>query len=163
MKTLNSKFAATLAALSLFTLSTGSALAETTTNAPAVKHTKPKAEKKEKTDEKAADTAKEAKPYPFHGTVAAVDKKAMTFTLEGKEKPRVIGVGSKSLFEKDGKPATLGQLAVGDHVKGRVEKQGEDEILVKGSFGPAPEKKTDEAAKPAKKAKTDAKPAPQPK
>ena len=102
-----------------------------------------------------------SKIYPFHGTVAAVDKKALTLTLQGKEKPRVITIGSKSLIEKDGKPATFSQIAVGDYAKGRVEKDGEHEVLIKGSFGPAPEKKATEAkpAKPAKKAKADKKPA----
>ena len=167
MKTRNLKFAATLAALSLFSLSAVSALAETgtnliSTNTPALKHTKPKAEKKEKAGDKAEDAAK-AKIYPFHGTVAAVDKKALTISLEGKVKPRVITVGAKSLFEKDGKPATFGQVAVGDYAKGRLEKDGEHEVLVKGNFGPAPEKKTDEAkpAKPAKKEKAEKKAADQ--
>ena len=154
MKTRTLKFAATLAALSLLSLSAVSALAQTatnviSTNTSALKHTKAKAEKKEQTD----DVAK-SKIYPFHGTVAAVDmdKKALTITLQGKEKPRVITVGSKSLFEKDGKPATFSQVAVGDYAKGRVEKEGDKEVLLKGLFGPAPEKKTGEA-KPAKKSK----------
>ncbi len=152
MKSLNSKIAATLAALSLFSLSAVSALAQTatnviSTNTPALKHTKPKADKKEKTDD-----ATKAKIYPFHGTVASVDKKALTITLAGKEKPRVITVGSKTLIEKDGKPATFSQVAVGDYAKGRLEKDGEKEVLVKATFGPAPEKKAGEA-KPAKKAK----------
>lgn len=169
MKTLNLKFAATLAALSLFSLSAVSALAETgttntlSTNAPALKHTaKPKAEKKPKADDKTADApAKVAKAYPFHGTVSAVDKRALTITLEGKEKARVITVGSKTVLEKDGKPATFSQIAVGDYAKGRLEKDGEHEVLIKGSFGLAPEKKAPEAApaKPAKKTKADKKPA----
>ena len=163
MKSLNSKIAATLAALSLFSLSAVSALAETgtnviSTNTPALKHTKPKAEKKAKTGDTADDAAKVGKAYPFHGTVASVDKKALTITLAGKEKTRVITIGSKSLFEKDGKPATFGQVAVGDYAKGRLEKDGDHEVLLKGSFGLAPEKKTGEA-KPAKKAKADKKPA----
>lgn len=36
--------------------------------------------------------AKAGKPYPFHGTVNSVDKNAITFTVEGKDKPRGIGL-----------------------------------------------------------------------
>ena len=99
-------------------------------------------------------TAKEGKAYPFHGTVASVDKKAMTFTIEGKDKPRVIGLGSRSILEKDGKPATLSLVAVGDHVQGRVEKSGEDEVVVKVSVGVKPAAKAGgDEPKPKKKAK----------
>ncbi|HTH48148.1 MAG TPA: hypothetical protein VMB21_11590 [Candidatus Limnocylindria bacterium] len=154
MKTPHLKIAATLAALSLFSLSAVSALAETgtngiSTNTPAIKHAKPKAQP---TDEKADGSAAVAKHYPFRGTVASVDKKALTITLQGKEKARVITVGSQSLFVKDAKPATFSQVAVGDYARGTLEKDGEHEVLVRGIFGPAPEKKTGDA-KPAKKDK----------
>lgn len=163
MKTVNRKFAATLAVLSLFTLSTGLALDLSDTNTPAAaKPAKHKVEKPQKSAEKTTAAAQEGKAYPFHGTVASVDKKAMTITLEGKDKTRVISLGSRSLFEKDGKPATLGQLAVGDHFRGRLEKQGDQEILLKGTFGPAPEKMAGEA-KPKKKKSEKAPPAPAPK
>ena len=128
--------------------------ADSSTNAPAAKPAKTKAEKKADKAEKAAETARESKPYPFRGTVSAVDKKAMTFTLEGKDKPRVIGLNSKSLFEKDSKPATLGQVAVGDYAHGRLVKEGEGEFLVKAAFGPKP------ADKKAKDDKKETKPEP---
>jgi len=99
------------------------------------------------------------KPYPFHGTVISVDKNAMTFTVEGKDKPRVIGLGSRSILEKDGKPATLSLIAAGDHVQRRLEKSGEDEVVVKASFGVkaatkagGDERKLSKKAKKAKKA-----------
>lgn len=134
-----------LAALSILAFSSSPALADTTgTNAPVEKTVKTKAEKK------ADKAAKDGKPYPFHGIVAAVDKKALTFTLEGKEKPRVISLSSKSLFEKDGKPATFSQIAVGDYAHGRLEKQGDGEVLVKAAFGPKPEKKAKAEAKETK-------------
>jgi len=78
----------------------------------------------------------------------------MTFTVEGKDKPRVIGLGSRSLLEKDGKPATLSLIVAGDHVQGRVEKSGEDEVVVKASFGvKAAAKASGDEPKPKKKAK----------
>lgn len=131
-------FWALIAALGL-TLS-ATALAEDTnapaapaagaTNAPAA----PKAKKKNGTP-----TGQGA--YPFHGVVASVDAKAVSFTLQSKDKPRVITVGSESRLEKDGKPATLGDVTAGDYVKGRLEKKGGVEVLVKGTFGPQPPKK----------------------
>ena len=155
MKSHRSPWTALLAALSILAVSASPALADTTTNAPDAKPIKAKAAKKA---EKAVEKAKEGKPYPFHGTVAAVDKKAMTFTLEGKDKPRVIGLNSKSLIEKDNKPATLGQIMVGDYAHGRLEKQGDEEFLVKAAVGAKPEKKaaddkTEAAPKHTKKEK----------
>lgn len=98
--------------------------------------------------------AKAGKPYPFHGTVNSVDKNVMTFTVEGKDKPRGIGLGSRSILQKDDKPGALCLIAAGDHVQGCVEKSGEDEVVVKASVGvkAAPKAGGDER-KPKKKAK----------
>ena len=155
MKTLLAKFAALTAVLSFLTVVHAQDAAKTTD--PTAKPKAAKADKPAKTKPAAKETAKEGKPYPFRGTIASVDKKAMTFTLEGKEKTRVIGMGSQSVLEKDGKPATLGQLAVGDYVHGRVEKHGEEEVVLKASVGPKLEKKAaGDEPKPKQKKKTEA-------
>ncbi len=52
----------------------------------------------------------------------------MTITLEGKEKERVIGVTSETKFTKDGKPATFGDVATGENVRGQVKKTPEGNI-----------------------------------
>lgn len=155
MKTLSSRFAAIVAALSLLPAAFAQDAAKPADAAPAPKapktHKAAKAEKAKPADD---GVAKAGKPYPFHGTVVSVDKKAVTFTIEGKDKPRVIGLGSRSILEKDGKPATLSLIAAGDHVQGRVEKSGEDEVVVKASIGAkAAAKAGGDEPKPKKKAK----------
>ena len=152
MKTLSSRFAALVAALSLLPAAFAQDAAKPADASPAPKA--PKAAKAEKSKPADDGVAKAGKTYPFHGIVISVDKKAMTFTVEGKDKPRVIGLGSRSLLEKDGKPATLSLVAAGDHVQGRVEKSGEDEVVVKATIGSKPAAKAgDDEPKPKKKAK----------
>jgi hypothetical protein len=174
MKTLSSRIAALVAALSLLPAAFAQDAAKPADAAPAPKapkaHKAAKAEKAKPADE---GVAKAGKPYPFHGTVVSVDKKAMTFTVEGKDKPRVIGLGSHSILEKDGKPATLSLIAAGDHVQGRVAKSGEDEVVVKASIGvktaakaggdePKPKKKAKKAKKAHEAPETTPAPAPVP-
>ena len=109
-----------------------------------------------KTTEKPEKKSKEGAPYPFHGTISSIDKKAMTVSLEGKEHARVIHLNAESHLEKGGKPATLGDLTAGDYLHGRVEKKGTAEFVVKATAGPKPEKKAAPADAPAKKKKTTA-------
>jgi len=66
-----------------------------------------------------AKPEKKAKALPFHGTVGSMDKVAKTVTLEGKEKTRTFQITSETkIHGKDKKPATLNEVAVGDHVGG---------------------------------------------
>jgi len=55
---------------------------------------------------------------PFKGTVTAVDTKAMTMTV----KSRTFEVTSDTKITKDGKPAILSDIAVGDKVGGAYKK-----------------------------------------
>jgi hypothetical protein len=55
---------------------------------------------------------------PFHGTVSAVDTKAMTLTVA----KRTFEVTSDTKITKDGKPAVLSDIAVGDKVDGAYKK-----------------------------------------
>jgi len=61
---------------------------------------------------------KKHESVPFHGTVSAVDTKAMTLTV-GK---RTFEVTSDTKITKDGKPAILSDIAVGDKVGGAYKK-----------------------------------------
>ena len=155
MKTWSSRFVALVAALSLLPAAFAQDAAKPADAAPAPKAAKVhKAAKAEKAKPDDDGIKKAGKPYPFQGTVISVDKNAMTFTVEGKDKPRVIGLESRSLMEKDGKPATLSLIAAGDHVQGRVEKSGEDEVVVKASVGvKAAAKASGDEPKAKKKAK----------
>lgn len=95
--------------------------------------TKPKTEGKDKAKR---DT------YPYQGKVKSTDKTAMTITLEGKEKERVIGVTSETKIAKEGKPATFGDIVAGENVRGQVKKSPEGkENAVSVFLGPVPEKK----------------------
>ena len=81
----------------------------------------------------AQDTAKPAKPdagqdaghaakkkggTPFHGKVAAVDTTAMTITVG----QTTVNVSSETKITKDGKPATLADVTVGESVSGSYKK-----------------------------------------
>jgi hypothetical protein len=88
--------------------------------------------------------------YPFHGTVASVDAKAKTITLEGKKAPRKLEITSTTHLFREDKPTTLGSILPGDYAHGTVLKKGSAEQIVKGSFGLKPAKKA-EGAEPEKK------------
>ena len=59
-----------------------------------------------------------AKQLPFRGKVSAVDKTAKTITLAGKEKGRTFQITSGTKITKDGKPAVLDDVTVGESVRG---------------------------------------------
>ncbi len=92
---------------------------------------------------------------PFRGKVEATDAKAMTITLAGKEKQRVLNVTSKSRFEKDGKPATFADVKAGEDVRGSYAKSKDGENIVRLVIGaPVPAEKKAPAEKK-KAAKTE--------
>jgi hypothetical protein len=105
----------------------------------------PKAEAKEKGKAKAEGKEKaKADRYPFTGKVKAADKNAMTVTLEGKTKERVIAVTSETKITKDGKPATFGDIAAGETIRGTVKKDAEGkEHAASVLIGAAPAKKSE--------------------
>jgi hypothetical protein len=73
--------------------------------------------------DKSADTPKaekKAKHMPFKGKVSAVDKTAMTITLEGKEKARTFSITSQTRIQKDGNPAVVDDIKVGEAVGGQA-------------------------------------------
>ena len=89
-----------------------------------------------------ASDAKEKKiaPIPFNGKLGAVDKTAMSITLEGKAKKRTIRITPQTRIVKAGKAATMDDAAVGDEVGGQAVKNAEgQEEAVSLRFGPKPE------------------------
>jgi hypothetical protein len=106
----------------------------------------PKAEAKEKGKAKAEGKEKaKSDRYPFSGKVKSSDKVAMTITLEGKEKERVVAVTSETKISKDGKPATFGDITVGETIRGQVKKDDAGkEHAVSVLIGAAPAKKEGE-------------------
>jgi hypothetical protein len=77
---------------------------------------------------------------PFHGTVSAVDTKAMTLTV-GKH---TFNVTSDTKITKEGKPAILSDIAVGDKVGVAYKKTGDKLAAITINVG----KKTGEEPKP---------------
>jgi hypothetical protein len=95
----------------------------------------------------AASAAKpNARPVPFHGMVSAVDHKANTFTIAGKEKSRVFKVSDKTAITKAGQPAKMADIVENVEVSGSYWKAADDSLEAKTvKIGPAGEKKTTEA------------------
>jgi hypothetical protein len=63
---------------------------------------------------------KKVAPHPFRGKVSAVDKAALTISLEGREKARIIHLTSQTRIAKAGKTATLADAAIGEEVAGQA-------------------------------------------
>ena len=105
-------------------------------------HEDDKTEKKEK--------AKKPRAYPFRGKLGAVDKKAQSITLHGKEKSRTLYLSKKTKTQKNGKPATLEGAIVGEEVAGSILPDENGKLMLKSlRFGPKPksEKKPAKAEK----------------
>lgn len=89
-----------------------------------------------------ASDAKETKAarIPFSGKLNAVDKAAMSITLEGKTKKRTIRITPQTRIVKAGKSATLEDAAIGEEVGGQATKNAEgQEEAVSLRLGPKPE------------------------
>ena len=70
------------------------------------------------------------KQMPFRGKVSAVDKTKKTVTLEGKEKGRTFQITSATKITKEGKPALLDDVIVGQTIGGLAkENAGKWEIV----------------------------------
>jgi hypothetical protein len=58
------------------------------------------------------------RPLPFHGKISAVDQKAKTFTIAGKEKSRVFKIIDKTVMTKAGAAATMKDVVANEEVRG---------------------------------------------
>jgi hypothetical protein len=88
-------------------------------------------------DDKAADKKETpARPIPFRGKIASVDKQAKTIKIG----ERTFQITAESKIAKAGKPATLDDVTVGEEVGGAY-REGADKKLnvVSLRVGPRPE------------------------
>jgi hypothetical protein len=91
-----------------------SASASASPKATAAPKTKPAASPAAHTT---TDAAK-ARALPFHGMISAVDQKAKTFTIAGKEKSRVFKVTDKTVLSKAGAAATMKDVIANEEARG---------------------------------------------
>ena len=105
----------------------------------------------EKPNEKTSAAEKKSQPKgekkegrgPFHGKLAAVDKKAKTITVG----ERTFQITSDSKLSKGGKPATLDDAVVGEEVSGNYQKSDDDKLNARTvRFGPKPGDENKKAA-----------------
>jgi hypothetical protein len=61
---------------------------------------------------------------PFHGAITALDTNAMTLTI----RQRTFDITSSTKITKAGKPAILGDLAVGDQIGGAFKKADDGKL-----------------------------------
>lgn len=89
---------------------------------------------------------------PFRGVISAVDQKAKTFTIAGKEKSRVFKITDKTALTKAGAAATMKDVAVNEEVRGSFWKAADGSLEAKTvKLGPLTEAEKAAAEKHAKK------------
>lgn len=71
-----------------------------------------------------APAAKKNKALPFHGKATTVDTNAMTLTVGTLN----FNITSQTKITKDGKPATLSEITVGDALTGSYKKNDEGKL-----------------------------------
>ena len=89
-----------------------------------------------------------------------MDKAALTLTIAGKDKDRVIHLTAETKYTKAGKPATLADAAVNEEIGGYARKgEGERTEALSVRFGPPVKEPTGNGAqRKAKAAKPGAEP-----
>ena len=91
--------------------------------------------------------------------ISAVDQKAKTFTIAGKEHSRVFKITDKTVMTKAGKPATMKDVVANEEARGSYWKMSDGTLEAKSvKLGPKTdaEKAADEKAKSKKKDKEEA-------
>ena len=68
---------------------------------------------------------------PFKGIIAAVDDKAKTFTIAGKENSRVLKITDKTIITKSGQPATMKDVVANEEVRGSCYKMPDGSMEAK--------------------------------
>jgi hypothetical protein len=87
---------------------------------------------------------------PFHGMISAVDQKAKTFTIAGKEKSRTFKVTNRTILSKAGAAATMKDFVANEEVRGSYWK-GADGTLEAKTIKLGPLTEAEKAAKEDKK------------
>jgi hypothetical protein len=101
-----------------------------------------------------------ARPIPFHGMVSAVDQKAKTFTISGKEESRAFRVTDKTIMTRGANPATMKDIVENEEVSGSYRKNADGSLEAKTvKLGPM-EKAKSTAASPTASPKASASPNP---
>src|SRR5437868_13507400 len=67
----------------------------------------------------------------FKGMIAAVDDKAKTFTIAGKENSRVLKITDKTIITKSGQPATMKEVVANEEVRGSYYKMPDGSMEAK--------------------------------
>ncbi|MEY2565294.1 MAG: hypothetical protein QOH88_3487 [Verrucomicrobiota bacterium] len=115
---------------------------------------------------KPTETTKAPRAIPFRGKISAVDQKAKSFTIAGKEKSRVFKITTKTMLTKAGAAATMKDVTVNEEVRGSYWKMTDGSLEAKTvKLGPMTDAEKAAAEKHAKKKKapkTDASPSPSP-
>jgi hypothetical protein len=92
----------------------------------------------------------------FKGMIAAVDDKAKTFTIAGKENSRVLKITDKTIITKGGQPATMKEVVANEEVRGSYYKMSDGAMEAKiVKLGPLTE--AEKAEKEARRAKREEK------
>lgn len=109
----------------------------------------------------AASPAKEAtRPVPFHGMVSAVDQKAKTFAIAGKQSSRAFKITDKTTVTKSGNTASMTDIVENEEVSGSYWKHADGTVEAKVvKLGPMEKAKTS-AASPTPVVKPSASPKP---
>jgi hypothetical protein len=114
---------------------------------------------------KTTTDANKARAIPFHGMISAVDGRAKTFTIAGKEHSRTFKITDKTTVTKAGAPATMRDVVANEEVRGSYWKVMDGTLEAKTvKLGPKTdaEKAADEKRKMKKKEKESAEPSPSP-
>jgi hypothetical protein len=95
-----------------------------------------------------------SRPLPFHGKISAVDQKAKTFTIAGKEKSRVFKITDKTVMTKAGAAGTMKDVVANEEVRGSYWK-GADGTLEAKTVKVGPKTDAEKAADEKRKKKAD--------
>src|SRR5437588_11372905 len=88
----------------------------------------------------------------FKGMIAAVDDKAKTFTIAGKENSRSLKITDKTIITKGGQPATMKDVVANEEVRGSYYKMPDGSMETKiVKLGPLTD--AEKAEKEARRAK----------
>jgi hypothetical protein len=132
-------------------------------SSPAAKTTSSPAAKTDSS--KTTTDVTKARAIPFHGMISAVDTRAKTFTIAGKEHSRTFKITDKTVMTKAGAPATMKDVVANEEVRGSYWKVMDGTLEAKTvKLGPKTdaEKAADEKRKTKKKEKEAAEPSPSP-
>lgn len=89
---------------------------------------------------------------PFKGMIAAVDDKAKTFTIAGKETSHSVKITDKTIVTRGGQPATMKDIVSNEEVRGSYYKMPDGSMEAKiVKLGPLTE--AEKAEKDARRAK----------